>query len=294
MEQILDKHAYLIMCHNNFGHLCKLLLELDDERNDIYIHVDRKVNNCPYDKIKSYVKKSKLYFTERIHSWWGGYSLVQVELALLGEATKSYHNYYHLISGVDYPLKSQEYIHNFFKEHQGNEFIGFDLKIPKENILDRVKYYYIEKLLGYSRGKVDSPEFIIQQVLIWIQKKICINRIKNFSDEIYKGTQWFSITHNLAEFLLQKQEEIKILCKYGACVDEVFIQTFAMASPYRENIIKDDLRYIDWKRGQPYTFTSDDFQELKLSEKLFARKFDEKLSGNIVENLHRYISDGRS
>lgn len=38
----IDKHAYLVMCHNNFNHLCKLLTELDDIRNDIYIHIDKK------------------------------------------------------------------------------------------------------------------------------------------------------------------------------------------------------------------------------------------------------------
>lgn len=32
-----NKHAYLIVCHNNFKHLEKLLLALDDARNDIYI-----------------------------------------------------------------------------------------------------------------------------------------------------------------------------------------------------------------------------------------------------------------
>ena len=36
-----DKHAYLIMCHDNFKHLSKLLMALDDVRNDIYIHIDK-------------------------------------------------------------------------------------------------------------------------------------------------------------------------------------------------------------------------------------------------------------
>ena len=38
-----DRHAYLIMTHGNFE-ILKLQLEmLDDSRNDIYIHVDKKV-----------------------------------------------------------------------------------------------------------------------------------------------------------------------------------------------------------------------------------------------------------
>ena len=40
-----NKHAYLITCYNNFKHLIKLLAALDDARNDIYIHVDKKAVN---------------------------------------------------------------------------------------------------------------------------------------------------------------------------------------------------------------------------------------------------------
>lgn len=37
------KHAYLIMAHHEFEVLGKLVQALDDERNDIYIHFDKKV-----------------------------------------------------------------------------------------------------------------------------------------------------------------------------------------------------------------------------------------------------------
>ena len=30
------RHAYLIMCHNNFIHLTKLVQVLDNSKNDIY------------------------------------------------------------------------------------------------------------------------------------------------------------------------------------------------------------------------------------------------------------------
>ena len=39
---IMDKHAYLIIAHSNLEQLHKLLLLLDDPRNDIYIHLDLK------------------------------------------------------------------------------------------------------------------------------------------------------------------------------------------------------------------------------------------------------------
>ena len=67
----IDKHAYLVMCHNNFNHLCKLLTELDDIRNDIYIHIDKKTSEYSKSSIEKSVKKSKLCFVKRISVEWG-------------------------------------------------------------------------------------------------------------------------------------------------------------------------------------------------------------------------------
>ena len=36
------RHAYLIMAHHRFDILGAVLLDLDDYRNDIFLHVDRK------------------------------------------------------------------------------------------------------------------------------------------------------------------------------------------------------------------------------------------------------------
>lgn len=115
--QLQDRHAYLIICHNNFKILQMLLSAIDDDRNDIYIHVDKKTVDVPFEDIRSTVCHSPLTFIERTFVNWGGYSQINVELALLSEATKTPHAYYHLISGVDFPLKSQADIHQFFDDN---------------------------------------------------------------------------------------------------------------------------------------------------------------------------------
>lgn len=109
------RHAYLIMAHNEFDILEKQLILLDDYRNDLYIHIDKKVRNFDFDYYKNIVKKSNVYYVKRLDARWGDFSLVQSELILLKEATKSKYKYYHLISGVDLPIKSQYYIHKFLK-----------------------------------------------------------------------------------------------------------------------------------------------------------------------------------
>ncbi len=40
-----DKHAYCIMAHSNWEQLQILVDAIDDERNDIFLHIDAKALN---------------------------------------------------------------------------------------------------------------------------------------------------------------------------------------------------------------------------------------------------------
>ena len=122
----MEKHAYLILCHKCDDTLQYLLKSIDDKRNDIYLHVDRKAKKFDFDKIKSSVVESKVYFTQRINVSWGGFSITEAELILLESALKNQtYEYYHFLSGNDMCIKSQDYIHKFFNENKGKIFLTF-------------------------------------------------------------------------------------------------------------------------------------------------------------------------
>lgn len=53
------KHAVLIMAHNQFKILEKLMIQLDHERNDLYIHVDRKTVGLSRQDLNKYARKVK-------------------------------------------------------------------------------------------------------------------------------------------------------------------------------------------------------------------------------------------
>lgn len=228
---------------------------------------------------------------KRISVSWGGGSLINAELILLEEATKSNHSYYHLISGVDYPIRSQDYIHKFFLDNYGKEFIKYDENKNRiSEFQNRVRYYYFfQNLIGRNKGKITALLCIFQKFLLIVQKMMYINRLKHLHFDVYKGANWFSITHDMASYIVQNKKKINKFCKYSFCADEIFLQTMAMVSPYRDKIVNNYLRYIDWKRGDPYVFTDDDYQELVVADKLFARKFDDYLSSDIVEKIYNNI-----
>lgn len=283
----MEKHAYLIMAHGNYTQLGKLVSVLDDERNDIYIHIDKKTKNFN-EKIIS-VSNSNIKFVKPINVNWGGDSQIKCELSLLEAAVKSDVNYsrYHLLSGVCLPIKSQDYIHNFFENNNG-EYIRFDLR-PISLYEDRVKYYYpFQNMIGKNKGHLVALLDYSQSILVKIQKLIKLDRRKSL--KIYKGVNWFSITDELAQFVLKKKEFIKKHFRYTLCADEMFLHTIVQNSPYKDNIVNDSLRYIDWERGNPYIFTREDYEKLIQSQDLFARKFDENRDSDIIDTILRKVS----
>lgn len=118
-----SKHAYLILAHSDPAHLKLLVKSLDDERNDIFIHLDAKTNSTYFNKIES--KFANLQFIQnRVDARWGDYSLVKATYALFECVNNKSYSRIHLISGADFPLKSQDYIHSFFEKYPNEEFLS--------------------------------------------------------------------------------------------------------------------------------------------------------------------------
>lgn len=118
------KHAYLIMAHADWDLLKTLVSLLDYELNDIYIHIDAKVQD---ESIPAIVcSRSNLYVLERrIPVEWGDISQIEAEYLLFEAAyNNSHYSYYHLLSGVDLPIKTKEHIYSFFMQNRGVKIIS--------------------------------------------------------------------------------------------------------------------------------------------------------------------------
>ena len=83
MEMANDRHAYLIIAHTNWAQLQVLVSLLDDKRNDIYVHIDKKSN---VSDLRLEAQFSKLALVERHDVRWGDVSQIKAELALFSAA----------------------------------------------------------------------------------------------------------------------------------------------------------------------------------------------------------------
>lgn len=281
----------MIIAHSNIEQLKKLIKLLDYKFNDIYVHIDKKLKDINIDLLKNIVKFSKIEIYHEIDVKWGGYSQIEVELFLLKKAVNNNYMYYHLLSGLDLPIKSQKFIHNYFKKNNGYEFIDFDNNAAQEQIKERIKYYYF--FTDYKR-KSNKLQYYFQKCLLFtflkLQKIINVKRCSE--KQIYKkGSNWFSITHDCVLFVINNENIIHKIYKYGNCVDEIFLQTLIYNSNLYQNVYKIEekfnlaMRYIDWEHGNPYVFKKEDFQRLINSNALFARKFDENVDKRIIDMI---------
>ena len=287
----MGKHAYLIIAHGDWSMLSKLLRTLDDPRNDIYLHVDIKAEFHPeslYQPIWA-----KLITIPRMNVTWGGDSQVKCEMALLKAAAEGHYAYYHLLSGADLPLRSQNEIHRFFDSQYGRNFIKIDARAVENGSAEaRVRrYLFFQNQTGRKEGVWVELLQTIERISLYIQRKLGVDRLKNCPKKIYKGSNWFSITDAMVQVVLSEENFIRKYCYYGISVDEVFLQTVAMNSPLRDTVADEYLRHIDWERGCPYVFRSDDYEELIASTDLFARKFSDDVDPNITARIVNEVTN---
>ncbi len=282
----------MIMSHDNFSVLIEILKGLDHERNDIFLHIDSKVEKFPISEIKEAIKKGRLFFVKRMSVSWGGYSQIACELLLMDEAIKTdHHKYYHLITGATYPIKSIESILDFFDNHEGFEFIGYD---NSKDYSSRVKRYNVFNEVGKSTTKTDEFKSFIRNKFRGLQKKIgyVYGPAKNI--EFKKGFVYWSLTEEAIKNALSKKEKIEKTFKHSFCGDELFMQTIVFNSIFREKIFDYENEYNSCQRyvkpvqswdstfggssaeqskKKEYGITVDDLEAVIESDKLFGLKF---------------------
>jgi hypothetical protein len=81
--------------------------------------------------------------------------------------------------------------------------------------------------------------------------------------------------------------------KYTFIPDETFFQTLVCNSPFKDQVSGYSLTYTDWLHPNPTyprVLTIEDFDSLKNSDCLFARKFDPYRSGELLDLVDRTIA----
>ena len=194
------------------------------------------------------------------------------------------YDYVWLISGQDYPIKSNGYIQKKLSEDPSANYIEIIEKTDERYLR------YLKRNQTWYPSWGASPKFIMR-----VLRKLYNYATGGMTRSWYKrknylgvewafGSQWFAITYQTMLYILDEVEKKPYLKYYTNCIcaDESMFQTILFNSEYA-GTCKGNLLYVDWSEGKknPKNLGIEDLEALKQSDKLIARKFE----GSIPEEI---------
>ncbi len=280
------KLAHFILAHNQPAQLERLIKRLAHPDADIYIHLDKKT---PMPEFEYLQQLPNVFFIQnRVKVYWGSYNIVQATLNGFKEILQSgkAYQFVNLLSGQDYPLMSATNIHNYLNANQGKAFMNYLLFDPDwTEALPRVQEYHLNNLQLKGR-------YMLQKLI----NKILPKRSMPNGLIPVGRSQWFTIPLDCVSYILEYWEhnpKLQRFIKLTWAPDEFIFQTILFNSVYKDKMVNNDLRYIDWSGGgvSPKILSMADADTLLASGKLYARKFDINKDAAILDVLDKHAAD---
>ncbi len=289
------KHAFLITAYKDAEQLGFLINELCHFNSEVYIHIDKRSTELITEIIQKYTSLKNIHFIQdpiKVH--FGGFSHLQAILILLYEAYKNKANdYFHLISGQDLPVRSKKEFESFFEKNNGKDFITH-FKLPHEGWenggLNRIELYHLNDIID-PKGNLFSKfnkKFISLQNMFRIKRKR-----PRYIHSYYGGGTWWSLSRNAITAVIdfnKKHPRFINYFKSTHCGEELFFQTVLLNCDYKNEMVNNDLRYINWSTKHnscPALLDFEDLEPILKQEHFFARKFDGKISAELREEIQK-------
>jgi hypothetical protein len=276
--------AHLILVHKNPIQIERMLKRMYHPNFDFFIHVDKKVDIKPYFHLGNLT--NVFFVKNRVDIKWGGYSIIKAAFNGINESCRNNqkYNFINFLSGQDYPIKPIEEIASFFQDNIGKEFIQYkDIISDWKEAQRRYKRYHLTefKFKGSTR---------LERIINYFFQE----RKMPYKLHPYGESMFWMLSPEVALYVMnrvQGDKKLESFFNYVWAGDEFLFQTLIMDSPYRDRVINNNFRYIDWseKKANPKALEIEDFSKLKKSSMLFARKFDIEKSGEILDMIDLII-----
>lgn len=279
------KIAHLILTHKNPEQLERLVRSLDHPHCHCFVHIDKKTDITPFLHLQE--RGNVSFIRKRVKIYWAGFGTIQATINGFEEILPKGFDYINVISGQDFPIKPAPYIYQYIRDRKGTEFITCEtvgVQWPEARV--RMTQYHLVnwRIPGKHRLEI-------------VANKLLPQRKFPLKFTIVGRSNWFTITAPAAryalEFLKHNPSVVRFFkLSWGA--DELIFSTILYNSPFREKI-EPNLVYVDWRGrtdGHPKILTMTDLEDLKASDRLFARKFDSAVDNAVLKALEQDVAVG--
>lgn len=291
-------HAFIIQIHTfpeQFGNIVRLLAS---PNHFFFINVDKKVKDIiPFQEAVKGIPNI-FFLQKRISVTHGGFSQIECTLSLLEIAynTSIRIDYFHSLSGMDYPCLRNEEFDKIF-ENSTRSYMFFDAPELVSQWRDgkyseRVNCFDFRDIISSNFLPIKASRIIIGTI---VSKLIKRNKIEN----LYAGWSWFSWHRNVVEYVfnyLKCNPKYYQRFRYTWNTDELIFHTILFDQAETLNIEKyDALRFIVWNpkretKTLPLILDEREYTEILESGAILCRKIHPELSRGLIKKLMQKIN----
>lgn len=273
--------AYVILAHQLPTQVARLVRQLNAPGTFFLVHIDRRAGSAVYREAQAKLSGlDNVVFLRRHKLHWSGFGHVAATLEGIAELRTRSHpfDYLVLLTGQDYPIKPNAVIEETLARSGNRSFLEYML--VAEAFADgeeRIRRWHWRRGQGPGGRHVSLP----------IPRRWPRGLVP------YGGSSYWCLNRVCVEYAYSFASANPAFVRYLRHVDvpdEIVFQTILVNSPLREQIVNDNLRYIDWTRQPlPAILGVADLDALARSRKLFARKFDPRVDAEILDLIDREL-----
>lgn len=282
------KFAYLVLAHKNPAQLARLCEALTSNGGIVFVHIDQKINIA--DFAAALANQPGVHLAERRWPiYWGGFNMINATLQLSAQALTAQADRLVLLSGLDLPIKPMADIEAVLGQNTDHLETS---RLPNMGLGDdggfhRIWYVHAMDWMG-RLGLKPRTLLILHKLLPAFARRQPPTDL-----DIRMGSQWWclraSTVRQIQAFIAQRPDVMRFF-RYMGIPDEAFYQTL-VHKLVPNQITPAHHRLIVWDRHpKPYVFQAQDFDELKTSPALFARKFDDTVNTEIIDRVLTQLS----
>jgi hypothetical protein len=250
----------------------------------IVVHVDAKVDISPFER--ELHLSTACFARRRVSVTWGGYSMVNAVLALVEDALEHDFDYAVLLSEQDYPIRPARELLRHLECHRGDQFIDArHLTSRWPEVTVRYDRHWFPDL-GTTR-----PRWYLQR----IAQRALPRRRPPLGLDLYGGSVWWCLSRDALQHVkayLEDQPRVARYFRSTSVPEEAVFQTVLMASRFAHKIT-DTITYARFDASisplHPLIWTAANLDELTASGCFFARKFDELVDHEVLDQLDKFL-----
>lgn len=288
-------HLFLMQVHKEPLLLKRILKKLAHENHYFLINIDSKSKQRT--ELEAVVKEQdNVLGITAMNVMHGGFSQISctVNQMRAGLASPIKFDYFHTLSGQDYPCVNADDFDEFFQKND-RSYMMLDTEQDIENWLhskykERIEHYKFWDIFNGPLSRKLHIAGIFNHLTHWIPRKC------DFLEEICGGWNWFSLRRDAVQYLIEYIESHPNFYrrfKFTHCCDELIYSTILNPVSEQYGIVRrNSLRFVQWHPNRPYkslplVLNINELQDIRESGALFCRKVELGESDALMDSLDK-------